>query len=152
MKRMFLGLLVATLVVAVTGLANAVTLDDAKAVSAKAAQYVKTSGKEAAIKEFQDPKGKFSHPELYVVLYDMSGMMLAHGSNPKLANHNYLDMKDPNTGKMFIKECIEIAKKGSGPIDYHWTNPATKKIAPKKAWVNRIEGTDLFTMIGMFVQ
>jgi len=76
--------------------------------------------------------------------------MLAHGGNPKLVGQSLLEMKDP-TGKYFVKEQIDLAKsKGSGWIEYNWTNPATKKVQNKKSWIQRIEGTDIYVGCGVF--
>jgi signal transduction histidine kinase len=48
-----------------------------------------------------------------------------------------IDMKDAD-GKEFVKERIEIAKtKGSGWQDYKFTDPLTKKIEHKRAYIER---------------
>jgi cytochrome c len=50
-----------------------------------------------------------------------------------------------------MKEMIEVAKtKGSGWVNYSWTNPVTKKVQPKTAWVQRIEGSDWFIGCGVY--
>jgi len=35
-------------------------------------------------------------------------------------------------------------------VEYHWVNPATKKIALKKSYLRRVEGTDLCVPCGIF--
>jgi cytochrome c len=129
---------------------QAATLDEAKAFAEKAAAYVKTEGKEKGVAEIGNPKGQFVKGELYVTLQDLKGSPLANPMNPGLVGQNHLELKDPS-GKFFIKENIEVVQsKGSGWVTYTWTNPATKKVQPKKAWVQKVEGTDMYTMCGLF--
>lgn len=103
-----------------------------------------------AVAEFNNPSGQFKKGDLYVFAQDFNGLMLANGGNPKLTGQNHLELKDP-TGKLFVKEMIESAKsKGSGWVNYSWTNPATKKVQPKKTWIQSVEGTDIYVGCGVF--
>jgi cytochrome c len=125
-------------------------LEDAKALAEKAAVFAKANGKEKAVAEIINPKGQFVKGDLYVTLQDTSGLNLANPMNPGLAGQNHLELKDP-AGKLFIKEIIGVIQsKGSGWVTYTWTNPATKKVQPKKAWAQKVEGTDMYTMCGIF--
>lgn len=133
------------------GTVYAATLEEAKVLSEKAAMFWKTHDKDKAIAEFNNAKGQFVKGDLYIVAHDFKGLVLAHGANASLVGVNLYDQREPNGDKYFVKEEIEIAKtKGSGWITYSWTNPATKKIQPKKSWVQRIEGTDAFVLCGVF--
>jgi cytochrome c len=150
MKKLVCSMVVAIAVVfAAVCLVQAAPLDDAKTLAEKAAAYVKANGKEKGIAEIANPKGQFVKGDLYVTLQDFNGIALANPMNTKLHGQNHLELKDA-TGKAFIKENIEVAKKGSGWVTYSWTNPATKKIQAKKAWVQRVEGADMYTMSGVF--
>jgi cytochrome c len=69
----------------------------------------------------------------------MNGKVMAHGQNPKMIGKELIDMKDAD-GKAFVKERVEIAKtKGSGWQDYKFTDPLTKLIEHKRAYVERYE-------------
>lgn len=130
--------------------AHAATFDEAKALAVKAAKYVEANGKEKGIAEIGNPKGQFVKGDLYVVIQDTNGVNLASPMQPVLVGKNCLELKDPN-GKYFIKEMIEIIKtKGSGWSTYAWVNPATKKVQEKKVWVQKVEGTDIYTLCGLF--
>jgi cytochrome c len=87
--------------------------------------------------------------DLYVVLQDFNGVVLANGGNPGLVGQNHLALKDPD-GKYFVKESVDIAKKGSGWLEYSWVNPVSKKVQPKKSWIKKVEGMDVFTNCGLF--
>jgi signal transduction histidine kinase len=116
----------------------------------KAAEFVKANGKEKGVAEIGNPKGQFVKGELYVTLQDTKGAPLANPMNPALIGQNHLGLKDPS-GKFFIKDMIEIVNtKGSGWATYTWVNPATKKVQPKKVWVQKVEGTDMYTLCGIF--
>ncbi len=151
MKRVTVGLVLAlALIFGAALLGQAATLDEAKALGIKAAEFVKANGRDKGIAEIGNPKGQFSKGEVYVTLHDLNGVILAFSPNPSLVGRNHLEMKDPD-GRYFNKETVEIAKtKGSGWIEYSWTNPATMKIGRKKAWVQRVEGTDMYTLCGIF--
>jgi len=151
MKKILKGILLVTcMVFGMTLMAQASTLEEAKAFAEKAAAYMKANGKDKAIAEFNNPNGEFVKGDLYIFVQDFNGMMLAHGGNPKLVGQSLLEMKDP-AGKYFVKEQIDLAKsKGSGWIEYNWTNPATKKVQNKKSWIQRIEGTDIYVGCGIF--
>ena len=151
MKKVVMGIaLVTCMVFGVTLMAQASTLEEAKALAEKAAAFMKANGKDKAIAEFNNPKGQFVKGDLYIFAQDFNGIMLANGGNPKLAGQNHLEVKDPN-GKLFVKEMIALVKsKGSGWVEYSWTNPVTKKVQPKKTWIQKVEGMDLYVGCGIF--
>jgi len=150
MKRGLCGVVVLAVIVFFGAAVYAATLEDAKALGIKAATYVKEHGKEKGIAEIGNAKGQFVKGEMYVTLQDYTGHPLANPMSPGLVGQNHMELKDPN-GKYFIKECIDIAKtKGGGWVEYSWVNPATKKVQPKKAWVQRIDGMDMYTLSGLF--
>jgi cytochrome c len=134
----------------VPAMAQAATLDEAKALAKEAAAFVKANGREKGIAEIINPKGKFVKGDIYVVIQDFNGINLGNPMVPKMAGMNHLEMKDSN-GKYFIKGMIEIAKtKGSGWYEYYFSNPATKKVQLKKTWVERVEGTDMYVLCGVY--
>jgi len=117
------------------------TKTEAEALVKKAVAFIKEHGKDKAFAEFSNPKGKFIDKDLYIFVYDMNGKCLAHGANQKMIGKDLAEMKDPD-GKFYVKERIEIAKtKGKGWQDYKFTNPVSKKIEHKTAY---IEKTDNF--------
>ncbi len=151
MKRSLISLVLVAMVFIFGAYAvQAATLEEAKALGEKAAAYVKANGKDKGIAELNNPKGQFVKGEMYVTMQDLTGVLLANPVSPKIVGQNHMELKDAN-GKPFIKEMIEIVKtKGSGWVTYVWTNPATKKVQPKKSWVQRVEGTDMYTLSGLF--
>ncbi len=42
--------------------------------------------------------------------------------------------------KFFVQEAVQLAKaKGSGWVDYKWTNPTTKKVEAKSTYVKKVD-------------
>jgi len=112
---------------------------EAEAMVKKAVAEIKASGKDKAFAEINNKKGKFTDRDLYVFVYDMTGKCVAHGFNAKMIGKDLVDMKDPD-GKFYVKERIEIAKtKGSGWQDYKFTNPVSKKVENKTAFVEKVD-------------
>ncbi len=113
--------------------------EDSKAMVDKAVAYIKANGKDKAFAEFNNPQGQFVKGELYIFAQGFDGVILSHGANQRLIGQNHLELKDSN-GKYFVKEMVEVAKgKGNGWIDYSWTHPITKKVAPKTTYIQKVD-------------
>jgi len=124
------------------------TKAEAEALVKKAIALIKAEGKEKAFAEINNPKGKFVDRDLYIFVYDMSGKCVAHGFNQKMIGKDLIEMKDPD-GKYYVKERIEIAKtKGKGWQDYKFTNPVSKKIELKTAYIEKVD--DLIVGCGVY--
>lgn len=128
--------------------AMAASKDEAVGFVQKAVAYLKQQGREAALAEFNKPQGQFVNGELYVVVLDMNGVLLADGGNPKLVGKALLELKDVN-GKAFVREEIELAKKkGSGWVDFTWLNPVTKSMASRSSYFERVG--DVIVLTGVY--
>ncbi len=127
------------------------TEKEAQAMLDKAMAYIKDHGTDAAYKAFSDLDNKeFHDKDIYIFAYDLKGVNLAHGANPKLVGKNLIDLKDAN-GKLVLPPMIEIAKtKGSGTMEYMWSNPETKKLQTKLGFVRIIPGHDAFIGSGVY--
>ena len=140
MKRTITTFLLAVFMLAASQVIYAAefgTKDEAVALVKKAVAEIKANGQDKAFAEFNDPKGKYVDRDLYITVYDMNGKCLAHGANAKMIGKDLMDLKDPD-GKPFVKERTELAKtKGSGWVDYKFTNPVTKKVEPKSQYFEK---------------
>ena len=110
------------------------TPEEAKGMVEKAVAYYKAQGKEKAFAEISDPKGRFMKDDIYVTVYDMSGLCLARPVEKGMIGKSMIGMQDAE-GKLFVKERIEAAKaKGKGWQDYKFPHPITGKWAYKTAY------------------
>lgn len=112
---------------------------EAETLVKKAIEYYKTNGLEKAFAEISNPKGMFVKGDLYIFVYDMNGKCVAHGGNVKQVGKDLIELRD-NNGRFFVKERIELAKsKGKGWQNYNWTNPVSKEIEKKKAYIEKMD-------------
>jgi hypothetical protein len=88
----------------------------------EAAAYAKEHGKEAALREFNNPKGKFIRGELYIFAYEMNGTTLALPYQQGLLGTDRSGISDSN-GVEFIRGLTDIARYGGGSLYYIYQNP-----------------------------
>jgi len=126
------------------------TAAEATALANRAIAHIKDVGPEKAFADFSAQDGKWVDRELYVLVIGFDGIMKAHGTVKPLIGKPQLEMRDVN-GKFMSKEMLEVAQtKGTGWVDYLWSNPVTKKIDPKSTYVVRIPGYDGFVGVGIY--
>lgn len=117
------------------------TKPEAIAMVNKAVAAIKAEGPQKAYAEIDTKHGKFSHLDLYIVVYGLDGKVLAHGANNKLIGKDMIDAQDVD-GVYFVKERVKLAReKGTFWQDYKFVNPVTRKIAPKEMYCERLNDT-----------
>jgi hypothetical protein len=109
--------------------------DEAKAMAIKAAEYLKTNGPEKALPEFSAKDGPWHDRDLYVIVEDSKGFMVAHGTNGGLIGRSVLDLKDVD-GKPFNRELQAVSD--AAWINYKWQNPVTKAVEAKTMYSVRV--------------
>ena len=110
---------------------------EAEAMVKKAIVHYKKVGKDKALADLMRKDGGFIDRDLYVTVYTLEGVTLAH-NNPRMVGKNMIDLRD-ESGKYHIKERIELAQKqGKGWQDLAGRfNPQTKKIEDKRMYFER---------------
>ncbi len=117
------------------------TAEQAQAMVKKAVAHIKTDGAAKAYANFSAKKPEFIDRDLYVVVYDLTGSVLAHGQNEKMVGKNLIDLKDPD-GKAFVRERVDMAKtQADFWQDYKFVDPVTKKVLPKTMYCERLNDT-----------
>ena len=117
------------------------TMAEANAMVKKGIAYIKTNGKDKGYAEMTNKAGMFVDRDLYLTVYALDGTVRAHGANDKMVGKNLLDIKDID-GKEYVRERVELAKtKNSFTQDYKFTDPTTKKIAPKTMYCEKLDDT-----------
>lgn len=115
------------------------TAAEAVAMTKRAVALIKASGKDKAFADIANPASTSFHDrDLYVFVYDLNGVCVAHGTNPKMVGKNLRDMRDRD-GKYIIRGFIDVATSaaGSGWVEYQWPNPTTGMVEPKAGYVER---------------
>ena len=117
------------------------TAAEATAMVEKAIAHIKKVGREKAFADFSSKQAPWVDRDLYVVVYDMKGKVLAHGANEKMIGKDVLELRD-NDGKYFVKERVEMMGKSpdaKGWQDYKFMNPLSRQIEPKQMYLRRFE-------------
>ena len=128
------------------------TESDAKALLDKTSGYLRQHGAEDAPNAFAPRDGALIDRDLYPMLIDRDGVMVAHGWTPSLNGVNLKDLKDVD-GKPFIQEALDIvAERDSGAVSYKWPDPLSGQIAPKTMLVRRIvlDGAPYLLSVGVY--
>jgi cytochrome c len=117
------------------------TKDEATAMVKKAVSFIKEQGAEKAYAEISNKAGRFIDRDLYIVVYQLDGKVLAHGANEKFIGKDMSEAQDVD-GKLYVKERTEMAnKQPSFWQDYKFVNPVSKKVEPKQMYCERVENT-----------
>jgi cytochrome c len=138
----FISAVAATFVFVGGASAGGATKDEAVAMVKKAVAFIKEKGPDKAYPEITDKAGKEFHDrDLYVVVYQLDGKVLAHGSNEKFVGKDLSDAQDVD-GKLYVKERVELAgKQASFWQDYKFVNPVDKKVEPKQMYCEKLDNT-----------
>jgi len=121
--------------------ADGASKDEAMAMVKKAVASIKADGADKVYAEISRQGGPFSDRDLYIVVYQLDGKVLAHGANDKFIGKDMSDAQDVD-GKLYVKERIDLAQKqASFWQDYKFVNPVTKKVEPKEMYCERLDQT-----------
>lgn len=114
------------------------TAADAIGLINKTAAYLADEGPAKTFFEASNPRGRFTHRDLYIVIYDSHGKVMAHGAIPRLVGLAAYDSRDEED-KYFVREILDKAAKGQqGPVDYKWVHPLTRQMQAKSAWFRQV--------------
>jgi len=140
------GIILLCLVIAIP-VANAGRQEEAKALVEKAVAMVKEKGMDATLKAINDRKGPFVKGDLYIFALTLELKVLATGSpysKPLLGTVSKTS---------FAPKLVEIAKKqGSGWLEYSYPKPNEKEPSPKKSYIMRLPGKDVFFGCGYYLK
>ena len=140
------GLLGPFLAVMMAGLAPASAAEiagpaEAVAMVQRAVAFIRKEGTERGYAEITNREGPFVDRDLYVVVYQLDGRVLAHGANEKFVGKDVRNARDVD-GKLFVQERIELAAtQRSFWQDYKFVNPVSTQVEPKQMYCERLDGT-----------
>jgi Methyl-accepting chemotaxis protein (MCP) signalling domain/Cache domain len=118
----------------------------------RAVTHVMKVGADSAASDFLDRARGFHERDLFIVLVDFDGFVLAHGGDANLTRTNVMQLKDAK-GFEFVKEQVRLAKStGSGWFEFHVRNPITGKASFKKTYTESVPGTNYMISCGVFTE
>lgn len=134
---------VAAMTLCVTGSLMGQTLKDAELFVKEAVAFAKANPMEVFLAEVNKPTGRFNFATkktLYISVYDLNCIVLAHGASLSRVGANTSQSKDAD-GKLFVKDRIDLAKsKGKGIVEYVEIDPATKTREHKVSYIELVNG------------
>jgi methyl-accepting chemotaxis protein len=109
--------------------------DEAVEMVKRGIEFARVNGKQELIADVNKlSRGRFIDRDLYLSVYSVDCIALAHGANPRLVGVDGNSFKDIE-GKFFIKDIVAKAKaSGTGWVDYKWSHPVTKKMLVKASY------------------
>ncbi|CAO3423461.1 cache domain-containing protein [Azospirillum doebereinerae] len=111
---------------------------EAGAMLDRAERFLGRNGVSAAPEAFGDREGAFIDRDLYPMLLDRDGVMVAHGWTPSLNGSNLTDLRDVD-GKLFMREALDaVERQGRAEVTYRWLDPLSGQIAQKTMRARRL--------------
>ena len=124
---------------------------DAEALVAKLAKAVVVDSA-VTYREVTAKDPKWVRGDLYPVVQDAQGIMLAHGANEKMVGKMVLDLEDAD-GKQFGRELNRnTLANGKAWTDYKYKDSFTKKISLKSMYCEkvRLKSGDVLACAGIY--
>ena len=118
------------------------TKEEAVAMVKKGIAFIQSAGTEKAYAAFTGKDKEFIDRDLYLVVYGLDGLVLAHGANPRQVGKQLMEMTDID-GKYFVKERVAMVRANPAGAwqEYKFTNPTNKKIEPKVMYCEKLNET-----------
>ena len=86
----------------------------------------------------------------YFFVFDLTGVIQAHGARPDFIGTNRLDHKDVK-GHYNVREALQKAREGGGFVTYWFTKPGHKEPSPKMVYAQLIPDTTLVVESGLYI-
>jgi signal transduction histidine kinase len=124
--------------------------EKAMALVRRGIAYMRQHGERQAFADFSRKDGGFVDGDYYLIAFDRPGMMLANGGNPALVGKDQSGQRDAD-GKPMTMAMIDTAlTRGSGWVDYRWTNPRTGTVQRKSSYAER--AGDFIVACGIYLE
>lgn len=120
--------------------AERATKEEAVAMVKKAVAFYKKNGREKSLVAFSDQTGQFKDRDLFLIVLDNNGLVLAHTALKRMIGANIMELKDQN-GIEIIKSFYKaVEKSNSGwSVEYTFINPATQQLEPKLTYIEKVD-------------
>lgn len=124
------------------------------AVAYYKANAVDAASEAAVLAQFSDPKGPWVKGELYLYVYETSGVCVAHGAKKSLIGHSLMALRD-NRGHYLIRDIVSgVSKTGAtsshfaDALRFNFTNPSHgNAIEPKVSYNVRTSSAGMRPLI-----
>lgn len=118
----------------------------------RATDFLRQHGATAAPEAFSRRDSSFLDRDLYPMLLDRDGVMVAHGWNPTLNGADLSDLKDTQ-GRRFMREALDlVAMSGRADVTYLWPDPLSGQVTRKTMHARRLmlDGQPYMLAVGVY--
>jgi methyl-accepting chemotaxis protein len=122
--------------------------DEARALVERAQNVARRQGVTAALVQIRESAAEFRDRDLYVFVFDRSGVYHAIGGDPKGTGRRLTDVPGIDAAAL-IADAFTRAEEGGGWVEYTAFNPANGKVLEKMSWVVLL-ATDLVIGCGIY--
>jgi methyl-accepting chemotaxis protein len=106
----------------------------AMALVRRGIEHLRRHGPQKAFADFSDPAGGFADGDYYLIAFGLDCVIHAHGAKPEFIGQNHSGQRDVD-GKPMASETVRVAReRGSGWVDYRWTNPKVGRVQRKSTY------------------
>ncbi len=109
--------------------------------------YLQSAGPEKTFAAFSAKDGPWHDRDLYIIVLDPHGVLLAHRNNQGLIGRSIINLKDVD-GRPFVHDIVGV--KDAGWIDYKWQNPTTKVVEGKTSY--EVRSGDYVVGVGAYAK
>jgi cytochrome c len=100
---------------------------DTETLVRQAIAFLRINGKQKTLAEVNRPRGQFVDRGRHVVVFDLSGLVLADASDNKRVGQNMIASADAQ-GQHFVQRYITVGMEGGGWVMYHWPTPDNARL------------------------
>lgn len=116
--------------------ADSTDAEQAKAMVARALEYMDEHGTAALIERVNAAAPEFHYGEHYVFVMDNAATIVAHPINPAWVGVGDDTGRDADGNPFFAQMVAAAAENPDGTwFNYRWPNPVTGEVATKSSWV-----------------
>ncbi|QJB55660.1 cache domain-containing protein [Pseudodesulfovibrio sp. zrk46] len=102
-----------------------------------------------AIRRFISPIRFFKDNSGYFFVFDSTGKLVAHATQPDVVGQRLQDIKNIQE-RHAVRSFVNVAKKGGGYVEYWWKKPETGIYHEKISFIAPIPNTDFFLGSGIY--
>lgn len=96
----------------------------------------------ARINRAEHPYKNKSNPSLYIFVFDTDLTVVAHAIKTKVIGKNVKGKPDIKGKKFRDEMLVKAMKDGQGWVDYYFSNPKSKKVEHKTAYIELAKGNN----------
>jgi hypothetical protein len=122
--------------------------DEARSLVERACALIKREGLQRAVPRFFDKSGEFFDRDMYIFIFNRSGIFTAFGPNPGLTGKHLREIQGLEWEQL-LRSGFQTIDVGSGWVDYKTVNPITGAVNQKVSYVSPLPG-DLLIGCGVY--